>query len=300
VAEREQNASGNDNTQIGGDGVIAGGDITHITHGVDPKEYAELLAQNMLLIESMEARNRENGSADFSLINKRVVVLTGAGISAESGISTFDGTDEGRWEGYEKNKLATPDAWKENPELVWRYYQERRRQLLTVRPNPAHQAIFELSSKVEKFTLITQNVDDLHERSGSDDVIHMHGKLRTLRCENSGKKEERMQKQDLLVGFSLCNCCSPPEKLRPDIVWFGEDIHHGSSIQSALQSCDVFIVVGTSGTVYPAADYVNTVQKMGGRAILVNLGLPDNIERFQEIHLGEAGKILPDLVKNWT
>ena len=310
-----QDADGEGNTQIGGDGVVAkdvsgsyvgGRDVevtnTNIIHGIDPKEHAEILFEKMLLEEQMknlEARNRENGSEDFSLINKRVVVLTGAGISAESGISTFQNED-GLWDGHRKDQLATHDLWRRKPELVWRYYQQRRRQLTTVEPNPAHRALVELSNRVEDFTLITQNVDDLHERAGSNNVIHMHGKLRSLRCETSNNIEERMLEKDLTDDYSYCNCCSPAQRLRPDIVWYGEGILHTEAILSALESCNVFIVVGTSGRVLPAANYVEIVRKLGGRTMLVNRGLPENIEEFQEIHLGEAGKILPNLVKKWT
>ncbi|MEL0101080.1 MAG: NAD-dependent deacylase [Euryarchaeota archaeon] len=214
--------------------------------------------------------------------DKKVVVLTGAGISAESGVRTFRDND-GLWENHRIEDVATPQAWQKDPILVWRFYQARRNQLL----------------EVDDFTLVTQNVDDLHERGGSKSVIHMHGQLRTLRCENSGQSEERIGKEDLGDDFVFCNCCSESSRMRPDIVWFGEIPMFMEEIYAAVENCDVFIVVGSSGHVYPAAGLVQVANQAGSQTILVNYEVPVNGYQFDEIHVGKAGEILPELVEGW-
>ncbi|WP_438995303.1 NAD-dependent deacylase [Poseidonia sp.] len=225
----------------------------------------------------------------------RIVVLTGAGISAESGVRTFR-DNGGLWEEHRVEDVATPDAWAFDPEMVWRFYQARRRQLLEVQPNGAHLALALLQKNMKQFTLITQNVDDLHERGGSSDVIHMHGELRTLRCEASQRSEVRMQASDLTDDVSLCSCCANPVRMRPDIVWFGEIPMHMEAILNAVETCEVFIVVGSSGHVYPAAGLVDQANNAGARTILVNLEAPVNASAFDEILLGPAGELLPQLV----
>ena len=233
-----------------------------------------------------------------SMLNSSVVILTGAGISAESGINTFRDND-GLWENHRIEDVATPTAWLNDPELVWNFYQTRRRQLLEVKPNPAHIALTKLEEGVRKFTLITQNVDDLHERGGSSNVIHMHGRLRTLRCEVSQKHEERMDVNDLVNDFLFCTCCAEPNLVRPDIVWFGEMPMHLDEIYEAVEKCDFFIVIGSSGHVYPAAGLVNVARSCNAKTILINFDSPANASEFDEIHLGKAGEILPDLVNTW-
>ena len=208
---------------------------------------------------------------------KKVVVLTGAGVSAESGIKTFRDND-GLWENYRIEDVATPQAWQADPELVWKFYQARRRQMKEVGPNPAHEALAKLESELDDFTLITQNVDDLHERGGSHSVIHMHGRLETLRCEK---------------------CCVEASRVRPDIVWFGEMPMQMDEIYNAIESCDLFIVVGSSGHVYPAAGLANAARLVGAQTILVNYEMPINGYDFDEIHLGKAGEKLPGLVESW-
>ncbi len=225
----------------------------------------------------------------------RIVVLTGAGISAESGVRTFR-DNGGLWEEHRVEDVATPDAWAFDPEMVWRFYQARRRQLLEVQPNGAHLALALLQKNMKQFTLITQNVDDLHERGGSSDVIHMHGELRTLRCEASQRSEVRMQASDLTDDVSLCSCCANPVRMRPDIVWFGEIPMHMEAILNAVETCEVFIVVGSSGHVYPAAGLVDQANNAGARTVLVNLEAPINASAFDEILLGPAGELLPQLV----
>ncbi len=230
--------------------------------------------------------------------DKEVVVLTGAGISAESGVKTFRDND-GLWENYRIEDVATPQAWLHDSELVWKFYQARRRQMNEVEPNPAHEALAKLESEFDDFTLITQNVDDLHERGGSKSVIHMHGRLETLRCEKSGQIENRMDDSDLKDEYAFCNCCAEPSRMRPDIVWFGEMPMHMEEIYAAVESCDVFIVVGSSGHVYPAAGMVNIARSIGAHTILVNYEMPVNGYDFDEVHLGKAGEILPELVESW-
>ena len=232
------------------------------------------------------------------LSDKEVVVLTGAGISAESGVRTFRDND-GLWENHRVEDVATPEAWVSDQSLVWRFYQARRNQLLEVLPNPAHFALAQLESKTESFTLITQNVDDLHERGGSEAVIHMHGRLQTLRCETTGLSEVRMGEHDLGGDFVLCNCCAVSSRMRPDIVWFGEIPMEMDVIYREVEKCDVFIVIGSSGHVYPAAGLVDLANSNDAHTILVNLELPINGGDFDEVHIGKAGEILPDLVENW-
>ena len=168
-----------------------------------------------------------------------------------------------------------------------------------VEPNPAHEALAKLESEIDDLTLITQNVDDLHERGGSNTVIHMHGRLQTLRCESSGQIEHRMADSDLNDDFVNCNCCAEPSRMRPDIVWFGEIPMEMEQIYSAVESCDVFIVVGSSGHVYPAAGMVHVARSIGAHTILVNYEMPANGEDFDEVHLGKAGEVLPSLVESW-
>ncbi len=229
---------------------------------------------------------------------KRIVVLTGAGASAESGIRTFRDND-GLWEKHRVEDVATPQAWRRDPKLVWRFYQARRRQLREVEPNPAHVALARLAEELDDMTLITQNVDDLHERGGSPQVIHMHGQLVSLRCEGSGRSEHRTAPNDFGDDFLNCSCCVSPQRLRPDIVWFGETPMHMEDIYRAVDACDVFVVVGSSGHVYPAADLVRIARANGAHTVLVNAEAPLNIDSFDEIHLGKAGVLLPDLVDSW-
>ncbi len=232
------------------------------------------------------------------LRGKNVVVLTGAGISAESGVRTFR-DNNGLWESHRIEDVATPEAWTRDPALVWRFYQARRNQLLTVDPNPAHFALADLESRVGSLVLITQNVDDLHERGGSGSVIHMHGGLRSLRCQETGLSEVRMHERDLGDDFVLCNCCTVSSRMRPDIVWFGEMPMGMDVIQEKVEECDVFITIGSSGHVYPAAGLVNLANSHGAHTILVNFELPINGRDFDEVHIGKAGEILPDLVDKW-
>ena len=226
----------------------------------------------------------------------KVVILTGAGISAESGIKTFRDND-GLWENYRIEDVATPQAWQRNPRLVWQFYQARRRQLTEVQPNPAHEALSELEQYLgDNFLLITQNVDDLHSRAGSNKLIHMHGELALLRCENCLEIFAMMEEHQLTDDYVECPSCDN-DRLRPHIVWFHEVPLRLEEIYLAVEECDVFITIGTSGHVYPAAGLIDVAKSNGARCIGVNLEPPLNIDMHDEFYQGKAGEILPELVK---
>jgi NAD-dependent deacetylase len=228
----------------------------------------------------------------------RVAVLTGAGISAESGVNTFRGQD-GLWNGHRIEDVATPEGWIIDSEKVWAFYQERRRQLKDVEPNSGHLALSELEKRMEAgcFTLITQNVDDLHERGGTENLIHMHGELRLLRCEVCEHKFEAMDSKHLENDeFIPCPECGNP-KVRPEIVWFGEMPFQMIELQQAVIDCDLFLVIGTSGNVYPAAGLLGQALSSGSYCVGINLEPPLNVDLFDEFHQGSAGELLPLFVK---
>ena len=184
---------------------------------------------------------------------KHIVVLTGAGMSAESGVKTFRDHD-GLWEGHDVMKVASPEGFRENPELVLDFYNQRRKQLKTVQPNQAHKAIAALEADF-KITVITQNVDDLHERAGSSDVIHLHGELKKIRS-TGNSNDIKVWTEDLNLG----DTCKNGYQLRPHIVWYGEEV---PMIETAVKICyaaDILIIIGTSMQVYPAASLINYVQ----------------------------------------
>lgn len=230
--------------------------------------------------------------------NSRVVMLTGAGISAESGIRTFRDHD-GLWENHAVEEVATPEAWLANPGLVWKFYQARRRQMLEVQPNDAHRAVARFQDQMDSLLLITQNVDDLHERGGAKQVLHMHGELSMMRCEYNGRVARRTEAIDLEEAFLTCRCCATPSRMRPHIVWFGEEPMEMERIYRAVETCEVFIVVGSSGHVYPAAGLVEVAKQAGAKTVLVNLEPPVNLGQYDEVHLGRAGECLPPLVNQW-
>ena len=225
-----------------------------------------------------------------------VVILTGAGISAESGIRTFRDSD-GLWENHRIEEVATPEGWQANPQLVWNFYQQRRRQLLEVEPNQGHEALVSLENHLQNFLLVTQNVDDLHERAGSKNLIHMHGELAKLRCEVCHYVEEMMDDEHLQDSFLSCSQCEG--RLRPHIVWFNEMPMQMAEIEKALSECDVFIAIGTSGHVYPAANFLHMARRHGAHTMGINLDPPENVYFFDEFIQGKAGEILPMLVEKW-
>jgi NAD-dependent deacetylase len=226
----------------------------------------------------------------------RIVVLTGAGISAESGLPTFRGPD-GLWEGRRFEEVATPEAFAADPESVHRFYNHRRRQLRdpAVQPNPAHLALAELERRWPgEVRVVTQNVDDLHERAGQRAVLHLHGRLdrvRCVRCGWSGRWEV-----DLGTAHA-CPGCGVAGQLRPDIVWFGETPKAMDEIEDALEVCDLFIAIGTSGNVYPAAGFVEAVRG-SSLAHTVEINLAESLvsSRFEERRFGKASEEVPRFV----
>jgi len=218
-----------------------------------------------------------------------IVVLTGAGISAESGLRTFRASD-GLWEDHRVEDVATPEGFARNPELVQRFYNERRRQLTTVAPNPAHVALARLEREWSgEVLIVTQNVDDLHERAGSRQLIHMHGELlkaRCLACQAVSSWSADIQ------SASLCPECGRAGRLRPHIVWFGEMPLDMERIEAALMRCGLFAAIGTSGHVYPAAGFVEMV---GPGALTLELNLePSRVsDAFMEHLQGAASQTVP-------
>jgi len=223
-----------------------------------------------------------------------IVILTGAGVSAESGVRTFRDND-GLWEDHRVEDVATPEAFARNPELVQHFYNLRRAQLSTVQPNPAHRAIARLQRELRgQVTVITQNVDDLHEHGGSTDVIHMHGellKIRCTRCHHVATWDADCTQQ------TPCPVCSVAPAMRPHIVWFGEMPFAMHKIRDKLVRCDLFISIGTSGLVYPAAGFVAQVGEVGqAHTIEVNLEHGATHSYFAEHRHGKAGELVPKLV----
>lgn len=228
----------------------------------------------------------------------RVVVLSGAGISQESGIDTFRATD-GLWENHAIEDVATPEGFARNPNLVYQFYNQRIIQLKqpTVAPNAAHKALAALANTDNVvLTLVTQNVDDLHERAGSREVLHMHGSLVQARCTRS------QQVHPVEYPYSskkLCQCCLPPQPLRPNIVWFGEMPFYMEQIEQALFNADVFIAIGTSGNVYPAAGFVDLAQQFGAKTIELNLQPSERQSLFDEAYYGPATEIVPAYLQQY-
>ena len=212
-----------------------------------------------------------------------IVILTGAGVSAESGLPTFRGPD-GLWEGHRVEDVATPEAFDRDPHLVHRFYNLRRRALGSVGPNAAHLAIARLQRE-RRVTLVTQNVDDLHERAGSAGVIHMHGELRKALCTRCGA---RMEWIDDMEVDTPCPACGKAGGMRPDIVWFGEMPYRMEEIESALMDADLFAAIGTSGNVYPAAGFVRTARFAGARTIEFNNAGTAVSGFFEEHRVGPA------------
>jgi len=225
-----------------------------------------------------------------------IVVLTGAGISAESGLPTFRGAD-GLWMGRRLEEVATAEAFARQPEVVQRFYDLRRRQLLsaTVAPNAAHRALAGLEERWRgRVLIVTQNIDDLHERAGSRAVTHMHGELLKARC--TACAQVRAWRSDLAVAHR-CPGCGQSAALRPHVVWFGEMPLELEAIYEALAACDLFVAIGTSGQVYPAAGFVEEVRRHG-RAHTVELNLEPSAgsSRFAERRYGSASAIVPRYV----
>ena len=221
-----------------------------------------------------------------------IVILTGAGISAESGLATFRGPD-GLWEGHRVEDVCTPEALAANPELVHRFYDDRRAALAMVEPSAAHRALARLDAEWPGGLLIvTQNVDDLHERAGAKRLIHMHGELLSALCAACG---DRGCWEGRLPPGTACGVCDSLS-LCPDIVFFGEMPYAMDEIDAAIRACDLFVSVGTSGAVYPAAGFVQTASYMGAATLEMNLEPSLGSIYFAETRLGAAGVLVPPCV----
>lgn len=228
-----------------------------------------------------------------------IVILTGAGISAESGVATFRGPD-GLWEGHRVEDVATPEAFARDPALVQAFYDERRAKLKTVQPNAAHKALARLDSRWPgELLLVTQNVDDLHDRASQEygkagRLLHMHGELNRawcLACDARSPFDGKMAQRP------ACPHCARPGHLRPDIVWFGEMPYQMDRIEQALAGCDLFVSIGTSGAVYPAAGFVRTARHYGARTLEMNLDPSEGSFHFHESRMGRAGALVPAWVE---
>ena len=223
----------------------------------------------------------------------KVVVLTGAGISAESGVPTFRDAD-GLWEGHRVEDVATPEAFAAKPHVVHRFYDARRAALATVDPNPAPHAQARLEQAIgDDLLVVTQNVDDLHERAGSRRVHHMHGHLHSARCVGCGA---RTVWHDDLAHGPACPACGEPT-LRPDIVWFGEVPHGMDVIEEALAGAALFVSIGTSSMVYPAAGFVRAARLLGARTLELNLDRSAASSVFDETRHGPASLLVPAWVE---
>jgi NAD-dependent deacetylase len=223
----------------------------------------------------------------------RIVILTGAGISAESGIDTFRSAG-GLWEQHRVEDVATPEGFARNPDLVLSFYDLRRAALAQVAPNSAHEALARLEREfLGDLLLITQNVDDLHERGGSGRVLHMHGELKSALCTSC---ETRAPWLDAMLHRPPCPVCQAPT-LRPDVVWFGEMPYQMGRIYQALETCDLFVSIGTSGAVYPAAGFVQEARAAGARTLELNLEPSEGSRLFHEARLGPASMLVPEWVE---
>ena len=223
---------------------------------------------------------------------ERIVVLSGAGLSAESGLGTFRDKD-GLWTKYDLKDVATSRGFARNPDLVHDFYNARRANLLGASPNAAHAALARLSAKAG-VTLVTQNIDDLLERAGATDVIHMHGELRRALCHDC---QHRWDAPQTMAASDPCPACAAPAT-RPDVVWFGEIPYHMNRIEAALTAADLFVSIGTSGTVYPAAGFADLARAAGAATLELNLEASEG--HFDAVRVGPATEIVPAWVAEIT
>jgi NAD-dependent deacetylase len=224
----------------------------------------------------------------------RVFILTGAGISAESGLPTFRASD-GLWAGNRIEDVCTPDAWERNPALVWQFYSARREAGAKAQPNPAHYALAELEKRMgDRFFLCTQNVDDLHERAGSVRLLHMHGELARARCELECGRPP-IEDRAIYASLAEVGHCPCGGRLRPHIVFFGEIPLEMDRIRQEIGKATLMLVVGTSGSVYPAANFVHWAKIGGARTVYVGPEPPLNAQAFTQVVEGKAGEVLPGL-----
>jgi NAD-dependent deacetylase len=226
-----------------------------------------------------------------------IFVLTGAGISAESGLGTFRDRSEGLWTRFDPHKLATPEAFARDPALVHSFYNLRRQNLVSAEPNAAHRALARLEQGLARrggsLFLCTQNIDDLHERAGSSRVAHMHGELLKARCVACGAV---MQWPGDLGTQTACPDCASVGSMRPHVVWFGEMPLAMDETLTALLEAELFVAVGTSGSVYPAAGFVSEAREAGIRTCEINLEPSDNAREFDQCRYGPASEVLPSWV----
>ena len=237
-------------------------------------------------------------AADWLRLADRVCVLTGAGVSAESGVPTFRASD-GLWEGHRIEDVASPDGFERDPKLVWQFYNARRATVRTVKPNPGHLALVALEQRFgDRFTLVTQNVDGLHRTAGSKNVLEIHGSLHRTRCVGCGRVTDRNISEDLGDEPACPKCYG---QLRPDIVWFGEPLPENVWLPSlnAAYGCSVLLVVGTSAVVHPAASLVPIAKRKSQPAKVIEVNLTQTeASRMADIGLyGPSGEVLPKLVE---
>lgn len=224
----------------------------------------------------------------------RIVILTGAGVSAESGLATFRDSN-GLWEQHDPMEIATPEAFERDPALVYRFYNARRNQLQDVLPNVAHSDLAQLQREFSgEVFLVTQNVDDLHERGGSEQVCHMHGELHSMLCTHC---HDRMIVTGDYDASSACPGCARAGGLRPDIVWFGEVPYQMEEIAEHIARCDLFIAIGTSGVVYPAAGFVQEALRAGAITVEINKEVSEVTGYFQQQRQGAATAEVGTLVR---
>lgn len=226
---------------------------------------------------------------------KSIVILTGAGISAESGIKTFRAAD-GLWEKHRIEDVASPEGYQRDPELVQTFYNARRVQLQSpeIRENAAHQALAKLQQEHSgEIVLVTQNIDDLHERAGSKNILHMHGELLKKRCSITSQISDCLD--DINISDS-CDCCDVKGVLRPHIVWFGEMPFYMDEIYTALENCDLFVAIGTSGNVYPASGFVEVARQFGAETLEINLEKSNVANVFDSGKYGQATHCVPSWV----
>ena len=228
---------------------------------------------------------------------KRVAALTGAGISAESGVPTFRGAD-GLWRNHNVMELATPHAFSRDPELVWEFYNWRRKLITGLTFNPGHKALVDLEARLPHFTLITQNVDGLHLKAGSRNLLEIHGNLWKVRCTKCHTVSLNMSSN--MGPLPTCRECGGP--LRPHVVWFGESLDNAllNRAVEAARSCQVMLVIGTSAIVQPAASLAFEAKEAGAVVAEINLEETPNSGMMDFVLLGKSGEILPKLLEHWT
>ncbi|MFT4079615.1 NAD-dependent deacylase [Rhodomicrobium lacus] len=238
--------------------------------------------------------HKSRGGASTRTRYNNIVILTGAGLSAESGLHTFRDKD-GIWAQYDYREVATPEGYKRNPKLVLQFYNERRRQNADVQPNAAHLALARLEAEYPGDVLIvTQNIDPLHEMAGSKKLVHMHGELMKALC--SACASRHAIHHDITLK-SVCPSCGRTGVLRPDVVWFGELPYQMERIYRAILGCELFISIGTSGTVYPAAGFVEEALRVGAHTVELNLEPSHGISRFIDAIHGPATEVVPAYVE---